>query len=161
MLVQEKRFIVDCMLGKLAKWLRILGYDTTYYPVISDPELIRVAEYEARTLLTRDIRLTQRRSVTDYLVIISGIYPQQLRQVVRYYHLDPFSRLFTRCLQCNYPLQSIAKEQVRALVPQYVFQTQEHFQYCPACQQIYWAGTHRTEMLNHLSLMLSEDEDKI
>ncbi len=146
------------MLGKLAKWLRILGYDTAYYPKISDPELIRLAQQEARTLLTRDIRLTQRRSVTDYLVIESSAYQQQLRQVVTHYRLDPFTRLFTRCLQCNDALQAIQKEEIRAFIPLYVWQTQEHFQICPSCHQIYWAGTHRSQMLDHLSTMLQNAE---
>ncbi|RMF92349.1 MAG: hypothetical protein D6736_03610 [Nitrospinota bacterium] len=151
----ECRFLVDCMLGKLAKWLRILGYDTTYYSLIADHELIRIAWNEKRILLTRDVRLTQRREVTRYLLIKSDDYREQLRQVVWHYRLDASSYLFTRCLQCNSPLQDIEKARVRPWVPPYVFQTQELFRICPSCQQIYWAGTHKTKMLHRLAKILA------
>ena len=142
------RFLADNMLGRLATWLRLLGYDTVYLPEASDPELARVARAEDRVLLTRDVELTRRRGIRP-LLIESEKVDQQLQQVFRTLKLTARDA-FSRCAECNIPLDQIDKETVRGQVPPYVFQTQERFLRCPRCQRVYWRGTHWARMLAHI-----------
>ena len=141
---QTPKLLADCMLGRLAKWLRLLGYDTTYYNAASDPALARRARVEGRTLLTRDHELSKRRGL-DTLLIESQVLEEQIEQVQRQIPISPQAAL-SRCSICNVVLEPIAPEEAAAHVPPYILRTQETFQRCPACQRIYWAGTHIDEM---------------
>ena len=140
------KFIVDQNVGKLTKWLRILGYDTIFFRGSSDSRMIAVALAENRVILTRDTHIMRRRVVTKGLlkaILIQSEYPEeQIQQVIETLNLDCQSRLFTLCLECNQPLLERSKEQVRDLVPPYVFKTQSQYRQCPSCQRIYWRGTH-------------------
>ena len=142
------RFLADNMLGRLATWLRLLGYDTAYLPAAQDAELARVARAEDRVLLTRDVELTRRRGIR-FLLIESEQVEEQLRQVFRALHLT-VQHAFSRCARCNIPLEPTSNATVRGLVPPYVFQTQERFLRCPHCQRIYWRGTHWARMLRRI-----------
>jgi uncharacterized protein with PIN domain len=139
------KFLADNMLGRLATWLRLLGYDTAYLPEADDPELARIARAEDRVLLTRDVELTRRRGVR-HILIESEKVDEQLQQV--FHKLDLTARhAFSRCAECNLPLDPVIKEAVHGQVPRYVFQTQDHFLRCPRCQRVYWRGTHWARML--------------
>lgn len=142
MLDATPRFVADAMLGRLAKWLRLLGFDTTYRPVWPVRELLRVAATENRILLTRDTRLVRRRRLPAHLFIDSDDFRSQLRQVVDRFHLDTEHGLFHRCARCNTTLAAIDADCARPLVPAYVAATQSSFLRCPACSRIYWAATH-------------------
>lgn len=151
------KFLADCMLGKLAKWLRMLGYDTSYIADADDDELVRVAVREDRILLTRDRRLCDRRMVRRRCVFVDwGSTKQQVRQVLRALdlHPDPNS-LFTRCAVCNSEIAPVTKLEVADRVPPYVYQTQQEFGYCVRCNKIYWRGTH----VQHVLEALESDED--
>ena len=149
----SSRFIADCMLGKLARWLRILGFDAAYDRRISDDDLIARARAEGRTLLTRDTRLVRRRDLPPHLLIQSESAPAQLRQVLDDLRLEPNPRrLLSRCLICNEPTSEISREEARGEVPPYVFSTQRRFARCPACLRIYWRATHVEDMLERLGL---------
>lgn len=151
-------FIADCMLGKLAKWLRMLGYDTRFIPDIDDDELVRIAVREDRILLTRDTRLCERRMVRKRCVFVDwGSTKQQVRQVLDALSLKvtPES-LFTRCAVCNGEITPLAKSEVEGRVPPYVFQTQPEYGYCAACDRIYWRGTH----VQHVLEALGEGESR-
>ena len=143
------RFVVDVNVGRLAKWLRALGYDVLAIPNADDNALVRVALAEGRILLTRDGGLVRRRLVSrgvlKAVLIRSDDYLMQLRQVVEQLRLDA-DRPFTRCLECNQPLQEVPRHQVQDRVPSYVFQTQEEFKACSACGRVYWRGTHWARM---------------
>jgi uncharacterized protein with PIN domain len=143
------KFAADRMLGKLAKWLRLMGQDVIYGPHLCGYGLIRAARQEDRLILTRDRRLKQRQP-PDYLFIESDHYREQLRQVVRACNLDPMARALTRCAECNRMLEARAKAAVETLVPPYVFATQERFFACPECGRVYWAATHHERMLEEL-----------
>lgn len=134
------RFVADSMLGRLAIWLRLLGYDTHYEADASDARLARLARVENRVLLTRDVELTRRRGL-QYVLIESERVEEQVRQVFRAFKLTA-REAFSRCAECNQPLQDISKQAVRGAVPPYVFHTQEHFRRCPQCARVYWRGTH-------------------
>jgi hypothetical protein len=145
-----EKFICDAMLGRLARWLRALGYDTTYHPEADDAELIRRSWLEGRTILTRDTRLAARRAARRHLVIQDDQVERQLRQVVRELALKVGENAFSRCICCNQPLQRVRKEEVKGIVPPYVYATQESFSRCPSCGRRYWKGTHWQRMVEVL-----------
>lgn len=128
------------MLGRLARWLRLLGYDAAYSRDADDYELMRRARAEARLLLTRDRELAGRRGV-QALLIISENLEMQVRQVQETLGAPPGPPL-SRCPACNTPLASAAREAVRERVPPYVWRRQTEFRICPGCHRIYWPGTH-------------------
>ena len=140
------------MLGTLAKWLRILGYDTLFDPDLDDHQLVRLARAEGRVLLTRDRELARRRGVRT-LLIASQDLEAQIAQVLSDLDLEPAPTL-SRCLVCNEPLQPLDREAARQRVPPYVAQTQNAFKICPACQRVYWAGTHRRRMQERLDRII-------
>jgi hypothetical protein len=134
------RFVADVMLGKLAKWLRILGYDTLYYRETLDRELIEIAEREGRILLTSDRELLKCSHVEKFY-ISSDQWRQQLREVVVRFGISE-DGVFTRCVECNSLLKKVAKEEVLGKVPPYIYKTHKEFGRCPKCNRIYWKGTH-------------------
>ena len=140
----QTRFLVDSMLGTLAKWLRILGYDTLYDAHLDDGELVRLALSDHRLLLTRDRGLAARRGPVS-LIIESTDLREQVAQVLDFIGGER-PTAFSRCPRCNTPLQEATKEEARGRVPAFTFQTQSEFWLCPECRQFYWAGTHRTAM---------------
>ncbi len=136
------RFAADAMLGRLAKWLRLLGFDTVYDPSLRGSRLLQRAAREGRILLTRDTRLLQRRDVPQHLFIEADDFRSQLRQVVTAFGIDPRAASFQRCARCNSALEEAAAAAVRDRVPPYVLATQAQFFHCPACDRVYWAATH-------------------
>ncbi len=148
------KFIVDNNVGKLAKWLRIMGYDTLFFDASDDSQLVATALAEDRVILTRDTQIMRRRVVTSgrlKAILIKGDKPEwQMRQVVETLNLDCQFRPFAICLECNLPLEERSKQQVKDLVPPYVFQTQSQYMGCPACHRIYWRGTHWQAMTKKL-----------
>lgn len=145
----QSRFIADVMVGKLARWMRVLGFDVAYSNTYEDDEIIRIADSEHRVILTRDTGLAARHAAAQCLLIESGDYKEQLRQVVRTFELKRFD-VFSRCLECNTPLTDVDKEAVFENVPPYVYLSQNHFAICPSCGRVYWHGTHADEMLKNI-----------
>jgi hypothetical protein len=146
---EEPKFIADVMVGKLARWLRVLGIDVAYSNTYEDDELIRIASAENRVVLTRDIGLAARRSPVRFVLIRSDDYTEQIDQVIREFHLANF-KVFTRCLECNVVLTPVDKETVFERVPPYVYLTQERFALCPSCNRVFWHGTHADQMLKRI-----------
>lgn len=151
------RFIVDANVGKLARWLRMLGYDTVFINDIDDGKLVSIALKERRVLLTKDTQIMLRRVVTSgrvKAVLIEEDDPKdQFRQLMRAVELDQELR-FSRCLECNQPLVPRSKGEVEGLVPPYVFKTQSQYQQCPTCQRIYWRATHWQHMSQVLETLM-------
>lgn len=146
------KFIVDLNVGRLAKRLRMMGYDAVFINGLDDDELVRIALREGRILLTKDQGIMRRRIVSSgkvrALLITDGDVRRQLRQVIRTFDLKPGARPFTRCMECNEPLQDRTKAQVENLVPPYVYAAHDQFMQCPRCGRVYWRGTH-WERMNH------------
>lgn len=155
------RFIVDTNAGKLARWLRIMGYDTLFINDIDDEGLIAIGLKEKRVLLTKDTQIMRRRVVTSgrlkALLIIDDDSKAQLHYVVEAMRLNR-KRQFTICLECNETLVPRIKEEVRELVPPYVFRTQSRFVECPSCHRIYWRGTHWQRMKQELEMLVEVEE---
>ena len=142
------RFVADVMLGRLARWLRALGYDTVYRRDAADRQLLGLALREDRRLLTRDTALARLARERGLLIRRDGL-DDQLREVVDACGL-PEPGLLTRCLECNLPLERIGRSAVRDRVPPYTFATQVEFQTCPGCGRVYWPGTHAASILARL-----------
>jgi len=151
------RFIVDANVGKLARWLRMLGYDTVFINNIDDGELVSIALREKRVIVTKDTRIILRRVVASgrvKAVLIEYDDPgDQFRQLARAVKLDQEHK-FTRCLECNQPLEPRGRDEVEGLVPPYVFETQSQYHQCPACRRIYWRATHWQHMSQVLDTLL-------
>jgi uncharacterized protein with PIN domain len=146
------KFAADRMLGRLARWLRVIGQDVIYGRHLSGYGLIHAARAEDRLILTRD-RGLKHKQPPQFIFIDSNDYREQLRQVIRECGLKPGEPLFTRCLECNAVLQPKSKESVESLVPPYVFSTQEKFFWCPQCRRVYWPATHHQKMLEELRII--------
>ncbi len=158
--MMEIKFFADNNVGKLAKWLRMMGYDTLFFNGSDDSSMIAIALAEGRVILTRDTQIMRRRVVTSgqlKAILIQGDEPeQQMRQVIDSLNLDCQFRPFTICLECNQPLLPRSREQVKDLVPPYVFQTQVQYVECPTCHRIYWRGTHWQAMTGRLNKFMKD-----
>jgi uncharacterized protein with PIN domain len=136
-------FIVDKTLGKLAKWLRILGYDTVYWHSDDLTGLLSRAVEEGRNLITKDAKLYQRKGPVKALLIREDNPFLQIQKVVRHFRLSVNrEKLFSRCLTCNVPLEEVIPEEVKEEVPDYIYHTHQAFSRCPSCRKVYWAGSH-------------------
>ena len=135
------------MLGKLAKQLRMLGYDTVYYRGEDAYRLIKLAREEGRVILTRNTKLLPR-TKEDRIVRIEDDSPSlQIRELIQkgYISLNE-ENLLSRCLLCNVPLHDISREEVDGKVPEFIFYQQKEFYQCPQCLKIYWQGSHQENM---------------
>ena len=141
-------FLADAHLGALARFLRMLGFDTVHDQALADREIRRIAQDESRIVLTRD---------RDLLKIERGCYVRspkpeaQLREVAARYRLAASARPFTLCLHCNLPLEPIGKEQVAGRVPPRVLELHSAFTHCAGCGRVYWPGTHYERMRSALA----------
>jgi uncharacterized protein with PIN domain len=140
------RFAADAMLGRTARWLRILGFDCTFSPDVEDAELARHALEEGRVVLTRDRALPEEWSLPRVQVLAAERPYAQLVEVLRAFGLADRVRPFTRCPACNAPLEAPPREAVRGRVPERVHATHARFQRCPRCGRVYWEGSHVERM---------------
>jgi len=138
------RFILTAELGRLAKWLRILGFDAVYFSQGHNfSSLLIQALRDNRIILTRNSRLINKARAARLIEIKADEVNQQLKQVLGELQIKPDSeKMFSRCILCNEELVNIDKEKIKDKVPEYVFKTQEDFITCPKCKRIYWQGTH-------------------
>jgi uncharacterized protein with PIN domain len=147
-------FVVDSMLGKLAVRLRLLGYDTTYYPDAEDSFLLRRSREEGRLLLTHDLALTRVRGANAYFVVNRKL-KDQLQEISARFKLDiDHTRLFSRCTVCNDLLRPIARERVKGKVPPQVYKSYDEFSFSPTCGRYYWKGSHYTRLRSEIESLL-------
>jgi uncharacterized protein with PIN domain len=152
-------FVVDAMLGRLARWLRAMGYDTLYPGpapgLAGDRRLLQLARAEDRILVTRD-RMLARLAEPRGCLVRSERVDDQLLEMVDQLGLAPeVSKWLSRCLECNVPLEARPRDLLRGLVPDHVFTTHAQFMGCPSCTRVYWAGTHAEQMLARLTRVLA------
>jgi uncharacterized protein with PIN domain len=148
----EPKFLVDFMLGRLAKWLRIFGYNTAYATDKNSSSIIIKSLKENRILVTRDHRLSRKRA-WKLVLINSDHLAGQMKQLMQETGITVSqSRFFTRCTLCNSPIEQVTqKENIKELVPEYVYNTQDIFSQCTSCKKIYWRGTHFELLLKDLA----------
>ena len=140
------RFVADDHLGRLARFLRLLGLDTVYGPDWTDPELVRVSTSEERILLTRDVGLLKHGSVTHGYYVRAIDPREQVTEVVRRFHLARQLTPFTRCMTCNGELIPVAKDEIARRVPLETRRHVDDFQMCRSCGKVYWQGAHHSEL---------------
>lgn len=145
------KFLVDNMLGRLGKWLRILGYDTLYLSEASDNSLVKRAVRDKRILLTRDQELFEKAPKRRCVLIKEIQYLAQLKETVKKLKLKPVSRrFFTICLECNQPVKRVYKAKIQKRVPEDVYRYRKFFWKCPKCKKIFWKGSHYENTLKKI-----------
>lgn len=136
------KFIVDSMLGRLAKWLRLFGYDTVFFRGKSDVELVFESIRQQRIILTRDAGISKKKPI-KIIFIESENLTKQIEQLKRVLDLKLHNKnIYSRCIECNSTLEKIDKEKVKSKVSKYTFKTHEKFSYCQDCKKFYWRGSH-------------------
>ncbi|MHB8085942.1 MAG: Mut7-C RNAse domain-containing protein [Dehalococcoidia bacterium] len=161
----EPKFITDVNVGKLGKWLRLMGYDTLFFDEHDDGLMVKAAIAQGRIVLTKDSEFMKRRAITTgkvKAVLISSDSPeQQLSTIISTLKLTDEYRPFTRCLECNVELVSRDRKEIKGSVPARVYEKHDQYMQCPSCRRIYWKGTHWQAMSRKLSqLALSGKEKK-
>ncbi len=155
------KFIVDRMLGKLAKQLRMLGYDTIYYRGEDVYPLIRLGRQEGRVILTRNSKVMPRRPEDVILQIIEDQPLLQLKEVIQKANIEiEEGKAFSRCLLCNALLDPVSRTEIEGRVPDFIFHQQKEFFRCPQCQRIYWPGSHQENMQRGMK-RLSQVENNV
>lgn len=147
----ESRFIADASLAGLAKWLRILGFDTTVYSQEAGRSMMRQAQESGRILLTRRTDMMERQFTGRMILLPEAEKLKQLAFVVFTLSLKIHpENLFTICLSCNEKLSPVKRKEVRNIVPEFVYENCTYYNRCPKCRKIYWSGTHVENTLKYL-----------
>jgi hypothetical protein len=155
------KFLADAMLGKLAKWLRLIGVDVSFDKYLTADQAEKLAMKEGRVLITRRTSIVQKPKHPEILFIKYNALADQFRQFLESYPaIDPWANIFFRCILCNTQLEPVQKETVLSFVPPYVAKTQTNFTRCPTCQRIYWPATHKERMEKHLRQLLGQNQTK-
>jgi uncharacterized protein with PIN domain len=144
--LRETKFILDAHLGKLAKYLRMLGFDTLYRNDFEDPEIIDISIKEKRIILTRDRLLLESKRISHGYFVRSTEKHEQLKEMVQKFDLISQFKSFTRCMTCNTKLIPKPKKEMTPEVPPDVAANFELFYYCPSCRKVYWKGSHFKRM---------------
>lgn len=151
---EAPHFVADAHLGGLARFLRMLGFDTLYANTITDREILELAARERRIVLTRDRELLKCREVMRGCFVHAKKPEAQLREVAGRYGLERHMRPFTLCLHCNLPLEAIERNAVRERVPGRIAERYAQFAHCRGCERIYWEGSHWARMREMLDACL-------
>jgi len=144
--LRDPRFVADTHLGKLARHLRMAGFDTLYGNDWDDERIVALAAAEGRTILTRDRAMLRRREVERGYCVRAVQSEAQLAEVISRLQLEGLVRPFTRCRECNVPLEDVAREAVAESVPEKVRGLYQRFKRCPSCARVYWEGSHYARM---------------
>ena len=155
--LRKPKFIADVHLGRLARYLRVMGFDVLYKNDFEDDEIVRTSLKERRAILTRDRGILKRNEVTHGYWVRSIKVEEQVKEVLKRFDLKNEIKEFSRCVECNEPLKSIKKETIIDQLPPKVAATQSEFYVCPSCKKTYWKGTHYQRMLSFIKQLRSED----
>ncbi|MGQ9618527.1 MAG: DUF5615 family PIN-like protein [Candidatus Aminicenantia bacterium] len=139
------KFLADCMLGKLCRWMRILGFDVLYMKG-SDEEILKTAEREKRIILTKDSRMGHKKFMARIYFVKNENWKGQIKEVLEEFSLREKIKPFTRCPECNTPLKIVNRGRVRFLVPSFIYQKEDEFALCKKCEKIFWQGSHLKDM---------------
>lgn len=145
--LRENKFVLDVHLGTLARYLRMLGFDSVYKNDFADKEIVKISLKENRTILTKDKGILKRSEVTHGHFIHNKDPKKQILEVVNRFDLKNQIIEFSRCLNCNSKIEKIEKEKVIDQIPPKVKEWQNEFWICSNCNKIYWKGTHYENMM--------------
>ena len=151
------RFVADRMIGRLARMLRVLGYDTLYQPELKPADLAELAVRDDRTILTRGDTSKRFPDADKIFSVRSELPAEQLLEVIAEFSLDPKSGLWTRCTVCNGNISPVAKEKIKDLVKPKVYELYPEFYRCAGCGRVYWRGSHVEKILQNLSSVLGRE----
>ncbi len=154
---QPIAFILDVHLGKLTRWLRLLGFDCRYRNDFSDEQIARLALAEHRIILTRDRGLLKRGCVSHGYLIGSGQLREQLKEVITRYHLQDNLHPLSRCPQCNTLLHDVDKEQIRHRLQPRTERYYKRFRLCPTCDTLYWQGSHYEKIVQRIEELVTQE----
>lgn len=141
------RFIADVHVGKLARILRMLGFDTLYCNAFSNEAMVRIAQEEQRVLLSRNANIDKKHAALHTFIILHDEPAIQLEQVLQHYQLLPHIQPFSRCMICNEMLAPVVKENIIKELPEKTAQYYHEFWQCTNCKRIYWKGPHYNRMM--------------
>ena len=144
--LRDPRFAADVHLGKLARHLRMAGFDTLWAKSWDDDEIVRIAALDRRTILTRDKGMLRRKEVDRGYFVRATASEAQLREVVHALQLESLLAPFTRCRECNAPLEDVQRDAIVERIPARVRDLYRRFKRCPGCERIYWEGSHFQRM---------------
>jgi len=150
------RLIADEQLGRLSRWLKIIGQDVVYRNDWADEELLQQARDEGRIILTRDSHLPEKAAGLPLYLVRENYPAGQLREVVEHFRDRIRIEVFSRCVECNVPLREVPKPEVEGRVPPFVWKTQTEYRACPQCGKIFWSATHRERVEVQLRDILGE-----
>lgn len=150
----EEKFVLDVHLGRLAKYLRLCGFDTLFSSLYEDREIIEIARREGRIIVTRDRLLLKSAGDTEGYLVKSQYHDEQLREVFEQFHLKFHARLFTRCIACNTLLEEVNKDEIEDRLLADTRRYFSVFRRCPGCNRIYWEGSHYENMKKSLASLL-------
>ncbi len=151
----KMKFIADAMLGRLAKWLRLFGFDVLYYPHIEDRLIIKIAREQERTVLTRDTHLLRKKGLKDCIFVESDDIFMQLSELRNRLDFDKVSPL-GRCTVCNGVLLKVSqKKEIKEYVPDFIYHNFNDFIKCPDCGKVYWKGSHQKKIKEKIIEILS------
>ena len=149
--LRNPKFIADVHLGRLARYLRMLGFDVLYKNNYENDELVKISLTEKRAILTKDRGILKRSEVTHGYWVRSSKVKEQVVEIIKRFDLKKIINEFTRCIECNTILESISKSEIINKLPPKVSESQKSFFICPSCKKLYWEGTHHQRMLSYIN----------
>lgn len=149
--LREVKFLLDVHLGKLAKFLRLSGFDTTYKTQQDDKKIIQLAKQEKRIILTRDIGILKHSEVTHGYFVRADNPKKQLPEIIQRFDLKDMIKPFTRCLECNGLLKQADKNEIREQLEPSTEKYYNKFYVCESCKKIYWKGSHYKDMIEFIN----------
>lgn len=149
--LRKPRFILDVHLGKLARYMRLLGFDVVYETDLLDEIIVQRSRDEKRIVLTRDVGLLKNKAITHGHWMHHTDPNKQVEEVLKQFHLTKHCHPFTRCLRCNGLLKKVRKNQIITEIPPLAQKYYQSFMQCQACKKIYWEGSHYNKLKNWIA----------
>jgi len=156
--LRRNKFIADINLGDIVKYMRVLGFDLYYDPLLSIREIIELSKRENRIILTKSRKLLKFKEVSHGIFIRPGTTPEQIRRILDYLDIQDNIKPFSRCLRCNTVLNVVPKENILDRIPPRTKKFCDEYVQCPSCNKIYWKGTHFIHMKKIVRQILDQAE---
>jgi hypothetical protein len=156
--LRRNKFIADINLGDIVKYMRVLGLDLYYDPLLSTREIIEISKRENRVILTKSRKLLKFKDVSHGIFIRPGTTTEQIRRIIYYLDIKDKIKPFSRCLRCNTLLDIVLKEKILDRIPSKTKEFCDEYLQCQSCDKIYWKGTHFINMKKVVRQILDQAE---